>query len=164
MTARSPDELARTAMERARLYGLLATIFRREPDADLLARLRSPEFQDLLGEAGIDLGDEFFSDPLDDIRDRLMVEYTHLFLGPGKHISPHESVQRKRGSGTLWGEETSIVKQFMSAAGFDLDEAASDIPERAARFCGSCTAAARCSPASCIACSATWLANGCLPW
>jgi TorA maturation chaperone TorD len=52
-----------------------------------------------------------------------------LFLGPGKHISPHESVQLKRGSGILWGEETSVVKQFMMAAGFELDEAANDIPD-----------------------------------
>ena len=116
-------------MERSKLYGLLANLFRREPGADLLTQLRSPGFHDLFGETGIDLGDDFFNDRLDDVRDRLMVEYTFLFLGPGKHISPHESVQLKRGSGILWGEETSIVKQFMVAAGFEIDEAANDIPD-----------------------------------
>ena len=116
-------------MERAKLYGLLASLFRREPGPDLLTQLRSPGFHDLLSETGLDLGDEFFSDPLDDVRDRLQVEYTFLFLGPGKHISPHESVQLKRGSGILWGEETSVVKQFMAAAGFDLDETANEIPD-----------------------------------
>ncbi len=116
-------------MERSRLYGLLANLFRREPDAELLHQLRSPGFRALFSGIGIDLGDDFFNDPLDEVRDRLRVEYTFLFLGPGKHIAPHESVQRKRGSGILWGEETSIVKQFMAAAGFDLDEAASDIPD-----------------------------------
>jgi TorA maturation chaperone TorD len=129
LSAWLPDELARTAMERAKLYGLLANLFRREPGADLLTQLRSPGLHDLLSENGIDLGDDFFNDPLDDVRDRLMVEYTFLFLGPGKHISPHESVQLKRGSGILWGEETSIVRQFMAAAGFDLDESANDIPD-----------------------------------
>ena len=124
-----PDDLARTAMERAKLYGLLANLFRREPGPDLLNQLRDPGFHDLLSETGIDLGDEFFSDPLDDVRDRLQVEYTFLFLGPGKHISPHESVQLKRGRGILWGEETSIVKQFMAAAGFNLDETANEIPD-----------------------------------
>ena len=129
LTPRSPDDLARTAMERAKLYGLLANLFRREPGPDLLNQLRDPGFHDLLSETGIDLGDEFFSDPLDDVRDRLQVEYTFLFLGPGKHISPHESVQLKRGRGILWGEETSIVKQFMAAAGFDLDETVNEIPD-----------------------------------
>ena len=116
-------------MERAKLYGLLATVFHQEPAPDLLNQLRSPKFQDLLGEIGIDLGDDFFNDPQDEVRDRLSVEYTYLFLGPGKHIAPHESVQLKRGSGILWGEETSIVKQFMLAAGFELDAAAHDIPD-----------------------------------
>ena len=116
-------------MERAKLYGLLANLFRREPGAELLDQLRSPQFHDLLGETGIDLGDDFFNDPLDEVRDRLQVEYTFLFLGPGKHISPHESVQLKHGSGILWGKETAIVKQFMAAAGFELDEAVNDIPD-----------------------------------
>jgi TorA maturation chaperone TorD len=129
LTACLPNDLARTAMERAKLYGLLATVFHREPDPDLLKQLRNPGFHDLLAETGIDLGDDFFNDPLDEVRDRLSVEYTFLFLGPGKHIAPHESVQLKRGSGILWGEETSIVKQFMMAAGFELNEAANDIPD-----------------------------------
>jgi TorA maturation chaperone TorD len=116
-------------MERSKLYGLLANLFRCEPGPELLNQLRSPEFHDLLGETGIDLGDEFFNDPLDEVHDRLRVEYTYLFLGPGKHISPHESVQRKRGSGILWGKETSAVKQFMAAAGFELSEAVNDIPD-----------------------------------
>ncbi len=116
-------------MERSKLYGLLANLFRREPGSELLDQLRSRGFRDLLSGTGIDLGDDFFNDPLDEVRDRLKVEYTFLFLGPGKHISPHESVQLKRGSGILWGEKTSVVKQFMMAAGFELDEAANDIPD-----------------------------------
>jgi len=124
-----PDDLARTAMERAKLYGLLANLFRSEPGPDLLNQLRSPEFHNMLSETGIDLGDDFFNDPLDEVGDRLKVEYTFLFLGPGKHIAPHESVQLKRGSGILWGEETSVVKKFMAAAGFELDEASNDIPD-----------------------------------
>ncbi len=116
-------------MERAKLYGFLANLFRREPGPELLDQLRSSGFHDLFSELGIDLGDDFFNKPLDEVRDRLKVEYTFLFLGPGKHISPHESVQLKRGSGILWGEETSIVKQFMAAAGFELGEATNDIPD-----------------------------------
>ncbi len=129
MTAGLPDDLARTAMERSKLYGLLAGLFRKEPGRDLLTQLRSPGFRELFNEARLDLGDDFFDKPLDEVVERLKVEYTFLFLGPGKHISPHESVQLKRGSGILWGKETSIVKQFMAAAGFELDEAVNEIPD-----------------------------------
>jgi TorA maturation chaperone TorD len=124
-----PDDLARTAMERSKLYGLLAVLFRREPNRELLSQLRSPDFRDLLNQISIDLGSDFFNQPLAEIRDQLSVEYAFLFLGPGKHISPHESVQLKRGSGILWGEETSIVKRFMAAAGFELDVDATEIPD-----------------------------------
>jgi TorA maturation chaperone TorD len=129
LTPRLPNDLARTAMERAKLYGLLANLFRREPGSELLDQLRSRGFRDLLSGTGIDLGDDFFNDPLDEVRDRLKVEYTFLFLGPGKHISPHESVQLNRGSGILWGEETAVVKHFISAAGFDLKEEVKEIPD-----------------------------------
>lgn len=129
LTPRLPNDLARTALERSKLYGLLANLFRKEPGPELLNQLRSPGFQDLFSETGIDLGDDFFNQPLGEVCDRLKVEYTFLFLGPGKHIAPHESVQLKRGSGILWGAETAIVKQFMAAAGFELDEAVKEIPD-----------------------------------
>jgi len=128
-TAHLPSDLAETAIERSNLYGLLAHLFGKEPDLRLLEQLRSQDFRGLLGEAGVDLGDDFFALPLDDIRDRLQVEYAFLFLGPGKHISPHESVQLKRGSGLLWGQETAIVKRYMAAAGFELRETDSHIPD-----------------------------------
>jgi len=121
--------LARSAIERSRLYGLLATVFRREPPAEFLCQLKTPELVIVLASAGIDLGDEFETETFADLADNLAIEYTRLFLGPGKHISPHESVQLKRGSGILWGPETSAVRRAYRAAGFDLGETKTDIPD-----------------------------------
>ena len=43
-----------------------------------------------------------------------------LFLGPGEHISPHESVHRKNNDGKpglLWGKSTVEVKRFIEFPG-----------------------------------------------
>ncbi len=123
------DELARSAIERSRLYGLLATVFRREPSAEFLCQMKTPELVVALSGAGVDIGDEFETGRFVDIAEDLAIEYTRLFLGPGKHISPHESVQLKRGSGILWGVETSAVRQAYRDAGFDMGEEETDIPD-----------------------------------
>ena len=116
-------------MERSRLYGLLATVFRREPSAEFLCQMKTPELVIALSSAGVDLGIELGTEPVADLADALAVEYTRLFLGPGGHISPHESVQIKRGSGILWGPETSAVRRAYREAGFDLGETETDIPD-----------------------------------
>ena len=116
-------------MERSRLCGLLATIFRREPSAEFLCHLNTPELIVAFAGAGINLREDFGVRKIKDLADNLAVEYTRLFLGPGKHISPHESVQLKRGSGILWGPETSAVRQAYRAAGYDMGEAETDIPD-----------------------------------
>ena len=125
----SCPELAGTAMERARLHGLLATIFGSPPDVDLLVRLRATDFLALLADSGLDIGEDFSSKPVEALREELSVEYTRLFCGPGKHISPHESVQLKHGSGSLWGEETVLVRRFIEAAGFDYESDFNGIPD-----------------------------------
>ena len=116
-------------MERSRLYGLLATVFRREPSAEFLCQMKTPELVVALAGAGVDLGDEFGTGSIADQAEALAVEYTRLFLGPGGHISPHESVQLKRGSGILWGPETSAVRHAYREAGYDLGESEADIPD-----------------------------------
>ena len=85
--SRTTSDLARAATERSELYGLLARLFRNEPDRELLTQLRSPDLRNLLGAIGIDLGEEFFDRSVEEIHDKLAVEYTFLFLGPGKHIA-----------------------------------------------------------------------------
>ena len=106
-------------MERSGLYGFLATILRSEPTEAQLKGMRSPSFQEALG--GLDLGfpETDASDETILAKD-LAVEYAALFLGPGGHVSPHESVHVEDG-GQLLGEATVAVKHYIEACGFEYD-------------------------------------------
>ncbi|NIN12116.1 MAG: hypothetical protein GTN78_24620, partial [Gemmatimonadales bacterium] len=64
--------------------------------------------------------------------DELVGDYTALFLGPGPHLSPHESVQKPGGNGLLWGAETVEVKAFMEGAGLALSADTHLIPDHIA--------------------------------
>ncbi|MFQ6017500.1 MAG: molecular chaperone [Kiloniellaceae bacterium] len=108
-------DLAGKAAARSNLYGVLAMVYREEPSADLLRQVRDGEFLAALSEAGVALGREFLDGAAEGLADDLAVEYTRLFVGPGKHIPPYESVQRE---GALWGKSTSDVAAFVERRGF----------------------------------------------
>ncbi len=61
----------------------------------------------------------------------MAVEFTRLFLGPGSHISPHESVfvEADGGVGGLWGEKTVEVKKFIETAGLAYGSDFTGIPD-----------------------------------
>lgn len=124
----SPGDLAKTAMERSELYGFLATIFREELSAENLRRMRSAEFMLALGDAGIALDNCVAQRPEAELLDEMAVEYTALFLGPGGHISPHESVHAES-DGALWGRSTSEVKRYIESAGFAYDPEDHRLPD-----------------------------------
>lgn len=125
----SPDALAGVAMERSHLYGFLARIFRMEITADFLRELRDPAFRNQLTETGVDLGDAFFDGPEENVLEDLAMEYALLFLGPGKHISPHESVQSGGGDGDLFGEVAADVKRFIEYSGFTFEPEYTGLPD-----------------------------------
>jgi len=111
-------------MERSGLYGFLATIFRSEPTQAQIKGMKSPSFQEALG--GIDLG---FTNTDETVLARdLAVEYAALFLGPGGHISPHESVHVDDG-GQLLSEATMAVKNYIEACGFEYDPDYHELPD-----------------------------------
>lgn len=122
-------ELARTVIEGSNLYGFLATIFREEMSAELLGHLRSPEIRDVLAEAGVEMGENFMEMPEEQLLGELGLEFTALFLGPGGHISPHESVHVEGGGGMLWGDETVAVRKYVQAAGFKYDDKFKGMPD-----------------------------------
>ncbi|HEB55800.1 MAG TPA: hypothetical protein ENI98_05740 [Gammaproteobacteria bacterium] len=117
----SPAMIAE-ARDRAALIALLADLFRREPDQQMLASLRKAELREALSQAGMALEDSFFNDDIDALAEMLAVEYARLFLLPGTMISPHESVQIKRGSGLLRGPETARVREYYEYVGFEMEE------------------------------------------
>ncbi len=121
MTPAEMQEMKTVAQHRSNVYGLLAAVYRQEPTAAFLEKTRTPAFLEALSELGLNLDAAFLQQPADRLLEELAVEYAHLFLGPGPHISPHESVQREGADGTtgrLWGEATVAIKKFVEAAGF----------------------------------------------
>ncbi|MEE9250669.1 MAG: molecular chaperone TorD family protein [Alphaproteobacteria bacterium] len=125
-TAAETGDTAGKAEERSNLYGFLAMIHRQEPSADLLQQFRGEEFLAALSDAGVTLGRAFLDGAADALADDLAVEYTRLFVGPGKHIPPYESVQRE---GTLWGGTTRDVAAFVERCGFAYDPGYRGLPD-----------------------------------
>lgn len=120
------EEMARKTEERGGLYGFLAMVYRREPSADLLGQIRDEEFLAALSDAGVALDEDVLEGADDMIVNDLAIEYTRLFIGPGKHIPPYESAQRE---GTLWGVSTSEVAAFIERCGFAYDAAYHSLPD-----------------------------------
>lgn len=108
---------AGTARARSGLYGLLAAIFGAEPGAALLRQLREPDFAELVAGAGIALERDLRDRTAGELLEALAVEYTRLFVGPGRHIPPYASAHL--GDGTLRGRSTVWLERFFEAAGFD---------------------------------------------
>ena len=114
------------------MYGFLAIVLRAEPTETLLREIKGPAMRRELDDLGVDLGADFFERQEAIQVEELAVEYARLFLGPGSHISPHESVHHEvqgGGWGTLWGEETVKAKRFIEAAGLEYDPAFRGIPD-----------------------------------
>ena len=125
-----PESEARTAIEVSHLYGLLASLFRAEPTHELLQMLRSPEMTELFADSGYAFGEELAESGDDDtLLEQLAVEYAALFLGPGGHISPHESVHADPTGGNLYGDETVAVKRFVEALELDYAEDYHGLPD-----------------------------------
>ena len=117
---------------RSTIYGFLAAIYRQEVSSDLLQQIKDPQFLGVLTQLGIELNNGFFKKPDKELLDALAVEYARLFLGPGKHISPHESVHHKKEgtqSGQLWGESTAEVKKIIESSGLEYKTEYTGLPD-----------------------------------
>lgn len=110
------EKLAREAQERSNMYGFLAAVYRAEPTPELLQQIRAPSFLNAISAAGVKLGEDFLNLSEDQLLVELSLEYTRLFVGPGKHVSPYESVHAGN-SGSLWGEPASAMQRIVESAG-----------------------------------------------
>ncbi len=124
--------MAEMATARANVYGLLADVFREEPSEAFLSRLRRPEFSGALQSLDISLDEVFKDSSHKQLVEDLALEFTRLFIGPGPHISPHESMHGEARFGerkSLWSAQTVEVKKFMEAAGLKVDDSFSGMPD-----------------------------------
>ena len=126
------QERTTAARQRSNIYGLLSAVYRQEITSDLLQQIKDPRFLGVLSALGIQWESEFFQKPEEELLDDLAVEYARLFLGPGKHISPHESVHHPREGaqpGQLWGESTVEVKKCIESSGLHYESEYKGLPD-----------------------------------
>ncbi len=125
-------DLAETSQERSNVYGLLAVIYRTELKSDLLKQITEPPVLQALSDLGVQFENDFLQKAGDDLLEDLAVEYARLFIGPGKHISPHESVHHQRDDGQcglLWGMSTVEVKKFIESTGLEYKSDYQGLPD-----------------------------------
>jgi len=120
---------AGTARERSGLYGFLAEVFRAEPSPGLLHRIEDAGFAESLEAAGTHLSEELARQPEDVLLEDLAVEYTRLFLGPGKHVRPYAATYLDGAGASLCGPTTVWVRDFMERAGFALAPGHRNLPD-----------------------------------
>ena len=131
MTNIEIKEMAERARTRSNIYGFLSTMFREEINAERLQQIKDPAIKEALSEMGLQY-DIFSQKDQDELLEDLAVEYTRLFLGPAKHISPHESVHHERDDGdwgTHWGGSTVDVKKFIKTAGLEYKQEYTGMPD-----------------------------------
>jgi len=120
------------ARHRSNIYGLLATVYQQEITSDLFQQIKDPQFLGVLSDIGLEGVDDFLQNPDKKLLEDLAVEYTRLFLGPGKHVSPHESVHHQREDGQwgkLWGASTAEVKNFIETTGLSYSHDFKGMPD-----------------------------------
>lgn len=100
------DDLAASGF----VYSLLARLWLREVDAELVESLEATDFCAAFVAAG---GVAPAMEQLDD----LASEYCRLFVGPKEHLPPYQSVWEK---GELQSEVTSSASQFAELLGYRL--------------------------------------------
>ncbi len=127
------NELAELSTARANAYGFLAGIYHSEPSTEFLKSLGEPEGVAILEAFGLSLAEVFEgTSDVEQLAEGLAIEYSRLFIGPGSHISPHESVHvtgQDVIDGELWGKATVAVKKFMAAAHIEVNDKFGGMPD-----------------------------------
>lgn len=102
---------------RALVYGALSNLFDRPPDRVFFEELAGSGFLDFMSDTSAVATDAFSDLDLE----QLNLDYTRLFIGPGRHVPPFASVYRSgHGSGDLWDKTTGEVLRFMKHYGLSL--------------------------------------------
>ncbi len=132
MNQTETDENRTAAKHRSNIYGMLALVYRQEMTSDRLKHVKDPRFLGVFTDLGVEGIEAFLQSSEEKLIEDLAVEYARLFLGPGKHISPHESVHHQREDGdwgTLWGAATVEVKKFIETIGLEYEPDYKGMPD-----------------------------------
>ena len=120
-------KFAQQAEERSNIYGFLSVVYSHVVTAEFLEKVREEDLAKTLRELGVVL-DEIL-DVKDDekLLEKLAVEYTRLYIGPGHHIPPFESVysdaQESAGKkilGLMGGKAAKAISRELASHGYKL--------------------------------------------
>jgi TorA maturation chaperone TorD len=124
-------EMAEMALNRSNIYAFLSRIYQKEVDRELLNQIRNSEFLEVLSEYDVGIKELVLQDD-DKLIEDLAVEYTRLFIGPGPHLAPYESVYHENDDGDwgrLWGRDTVLVKKFIESSGLQYRSDYTGLPD-----------------------------------
>ena len=107
---------SKLAAERGYVYSLLSTVFRQPLENGRLESLRAPGMLAAMKAAGVDPGADFINGDSAGLLEKLAVEYTQLFHGPGQHITPFEGMIAD-GDDELMGKAYVAVRVFRPISG-----------------------------------------------
>ena len=132
-SAEGAEDRSVVSRRRADTYRLLAEVFAAEPTAEILERLRRPEVVEAFESLGVNVATELDRLEADlgtqGLVDEFQFEYTRVFIGPGKHVGPHESLHRDDHPAQHWGPATAEVKRFIEHHGLSYDESFQGMPD-----------------------------------
>lgn len=121
---------------RSNIYGFLSMIYSREPTPELIQNLSDGELKVALSDIGVEFDEIFDAGDQEELLDALVLEYTHLFLGPGgNQVPPFASVHSKAAKGgapefaPLLGEEAFAARDFYKEHGYEPLRAFKDSPD-----------------------------------
>ena len=102
------------AAARSGTYRLLARLWLREIDRDLVRELRSPPLCDAFVAAGgiVPAGDD------DRTIEQLAIDYCRLFVGPTGHLPPYQSVWR---NGQFKSATSDSMERFVEVVNYETD-------------------------------------------
>ncbi len=121
-------EMDETTEYRTNTYGFLSIVYLQEPTKEFIKSLRESNILSVLNKSGLCFDEQITNDGSDNFLSDLILEYTRLFIGPGKHISPYESVYRDN-EDALWSETTVEVKKFIESLGLEYSCNWSGLPD-----------------------------------
>lgn len=106
---------------RAATYILLAHLFKQEVTQQLVEQMNEHGLFTLLEENEYDIKSEKLKNR--DFIDKLAIEFSRIFIGPGPHISPYGSVHHPDDlkTGRLWGDTTVWVRIFIKDHGLKFE-------------------------------------------
>ncbi|MBI2915100.1 MAG: molecular chaperone TorD family protein [Firmicutes bacterium] len=119
------DERRELCLSRAGVYKLLGAMFLYEPRLPFLRQLKQPEVASIFESLGVPLlepGSDA-GQTTEGLVEELAVEFARLFLGPGRHFPPYESVwvgnvnSSPEGGGLLFGPQAVAVRREIDGLG-----------------------------------------------